>query len=284
MVTERLRLAKIGLCLLIAGSTLFGYIMAAQALHLQGGAIAFAVLLLAAGAASLNSVQDCNLDSLFERTRNRPMPMGQVTIKQAVIQGVVLLGGGIVLLTWASQKLSIIVCGFAAVVLYNGLYTPLKHRSIWAILPGSICGALPPLIGWLGGGGDLVCYPATLLFALLVLWQVPHFWLVLLQYPEDYRSGLVPNFLSSFDEGRLKKLILPWIGALVLVMLQFISIQPQQDLLLTVLLGVNCSVLLSIFINELLVKPQSNYRRLFFLLNLSLLIHMIVNAVFFLIN
>jgi len=283
MVAERLRLAKVGLCLLIAGSTLFGYILASQTLNLPGGMIALGVLALAAGAASLNSVQDCNLDRQFERTRNRPMPMGQVTTKQAIFQGMLLLAGGIALLAWASQKLSIIVCGFAAVVLYNGLYTPLKHRSIWAILPGSVCGALPPLIGWLGGDGDLVSFQSSLLFSLLVLWQVPHFWLVVLQYPDDYRKGLVPNFLASFNEYRLKKLILPWIGALVLVMLLFISVQPRQDLALVVLLGTNCSVLLTVFVSELLVQRKSNYRRLFILLNLSLFIHMVCNSVFVLI-
>jgi protoheme IX farnesyltransferase len=283
LIRERFHLAKLWLCLLIGGSTLFGYILAARTLNLLGCFITLGVFLLAAGAASINSIQDCNLDKQFERTKGRPMPMGQVTTGQAIFQGMALLLGGISLLAWSSQKLSITACGLAAVVLYNGLYTPLKHRSIWAILPGSICGALPPLIGWLGGGGDLVGYPSSLLFALLVLWQVPHFWLVLLQYPEDYRSGLVPNFLARFDENRLKRLILPWIGALVLVMLLFLSLPQQENLAFAVLITLNCSVLLSFFVSELLVRRNSNYRRLFFLLNMSLLVHMLSNSVFVLI-
>ena len=163
-----------------------------------------------------------------------------------------------------------------AVILYNGVYTPLKKKTILAILPGAICGALPPYIGWLSGGGGVVNYTAALLLALFFLWQVPHFWLVLLTFKRDYEKSNIPNFLRQFEEHRLRRYFVTWIGALVFVMLMFLTLPYPIGLAFRVIVIVNGFILLVVFAYCLGIRKACNYRILFIVLNCSLFLHMLV--------
>ena len=111
--------------------------------------------------------------------------------------------------------------GLAGLVLYNFVYTPLKKRSLFAIFPGAVCGAIPPCVGWIGGGGSVNAYSFLLLFGLFFLWQMPHFWLVMLMHREDYIGGPYPSLLDRFSDVVVKGFFLPWIGSLLVVMMFF---------------------------------------------------------------
>ncbi len=272
----RLRLAKIPLCFLIGSAAFFGAILAnplvsPRILFVVGG-----IFFVATGAASLNSLQEQHLDSKMGRTKDRPLPAGQLTPRQAGLQAFILIVGGLLLLfIKAGDPLPAIITAFA-VILYNGIYTPLKKITVLAIIPGALCGALPAYIGWLAGGGEGLGFTAILLFALFVLWQVPHFWLILLKYQDDYVTGRLPNLLSQFEENTLKRLFITWIGALAFVMLMFAAL--PYPLANTVRYGVvvNAFCLAGIFFAWLKLRKSDDYSLLLVALNCALLIHMVI--------
>jgi len=109
----------------------------------------------------------------------------------------------------------VFLLGIFAMIWYNGAYTSLKRLTPFAVLPGSFCGAIPPVMGWFLAGGSALDYRIMLLAGIIVLWQVPHFWLLALSYPEDARRSGLPNLFSRIKPEKLRRLILIWIIALL---------------------------------------------------------------------
>jgi protoheme IX farnesyltransferase len=270
------KLAKVPLCLLIGCSTLFGFLLADPQFSLKMWMIGCGVFILATGAASLNSLQEYRLDGEMERTKNRPLPKGLVSPRQAGGQAMILLVAGMVILITAANTIFLVLVAASAVVLYNGIYTPLKTKTVLAIVPGALCGAFPPYIGWLGGGGEALCYSAALLIVLFVLWQIPHYWLVLLSFKKDYAESRLPNLLGQFQESKLKRFFVTWIGALVSVMLMYMTLPFTFGPVFRAAIIFNGCLLLIVFTYELAIRENNNYRRLFMVLNGSLLLHMVI--------
>lgn len=275
---RRCSLAKLPLCLLIGCATVFGYILADPVVSPQTFFTGCGIFVVAAGAATLNSMQEYKLDSQLGRTRNRPLPQGLLTPAEAGVQALVLLIIGIGILFTAGRNLLPTLVTVCAVILYNGVYTPLKKKTVLAIIPGAVCGALPPYIGWLGGGGKAVGFTAALLMVLFVLWQVPHFWLVLLTFKEDYAGSALPNFLKQYPEDSLKRFFVTWIGALVTVMLMFLILPYPLGWPFRAIIIVNACLLSGVFLYGLAIRKTSKYRLLFIVLNLALFLHMAVLA------
>ena len=103
--------------------------------------------------------------------------------------------------------------GLAAAVVYNGVYTPLKRVTPFAALPGSFIGALPPVVGWVAAGGYLSDPTLHLVAFFFFLWQIPHFWLLLLFYEKDYADGGMPSLFDRFDRRQIVRLTFLWISA-----------------------------------------------------------------------
>jgi protoheme IX farnesyltransferase len=273
---SRLELAKVPLCLLIGCSTFFGYIWADPVVGGRTLFLGVGIFVIATGAATLNSLQEHGLDRQLERTQNRPLPKGLLTPVQALRQALVLLCIGFIILIAASNNFLPVLIALFSFFLYNAVYTPLKKKTILAIIPGAICGALPPYIGWIGGGGEAAGYTGMLLIVLFVLWQVPHYWLVLLTFKEDYKKSDMPNFLKQYQEESLKRFLGSWIGALASVMLMFLVLPFHLWPLSRVLILLNIGLLLSVFFYSMVIQKTCNYRTLFIFLNLALLFHMVV--------
>jgi protoheme IX farnesyltransferase len=155
--------------------------------------------LVGAGAAVLNQVLERSTDALMLRTRQRPLPAGRVTATEGSTFGSVLTACGLGLLLWKSGPLAAAV---AALTLFSylAIYTPLKRRTPFATLVGAVPGALPPVIGWaaaqrsLDGG-------AFVLFAIVFLWQVPHFLAIAWLYRDDYARAGFPMLPVVDREG-----------------------------------------------------------------------------------
>lgn len=153
------------------------------------------VLFLASGSSALNQIQDREMDAQMPRTAKRPLPSRQLTLKSAWTFTIFVLTLGLFLLSQVS--LTVLLLGFAAVISYNGLYTPWwKRKWAFAAIPGAIPGALPILMGSVAASGQL-WGPASIggwfLFGILFYWQMPHFWVLALKYRDDYASGGVPT-------------------------------------------------------------------------------------------
>lgn len=144
--------------------------------------------LVVGSANALNCYLERGVDRYMARTRNRPLPAGRLAPQVAVIFGIALAALGVPLLTFAVNPLAGLLAT-VALVSYVLVYTPLKQVSPAALLVGAVPGAAPPLIGWAAATGQ-VDPPGVALFALLFLWQVPHFLAITLYRKEDYaRAG-----------------------------------------------------------------------------------------------
>jgi protoheme IX farnesyltransferase len=171
-------------------------------------------LLLAMASSAFNEVQEHDLDGLMDRTRKRPIPRGAVSPAAASLFALLLALCGFSLLLWW-QGWTPALLGLVAVLWYNGLYTPLKRLSAFAVVPGSLIGALPPAIGWTAAGGRISDPAIFALGLVLFLWQVPHFWLLALMHHESYDQASFPTLSIHFREPQILRLIFTWTCAAV---------------------------------------------------------------------
>jgi heme o synthase len=145
--------------------------------------------LVAGGASALNQVWERDTDRLMHRTRTRPVPDGRLHAGEGTVFGIVLAAAGLFQL---GAGVNLVSAAVAALTLasYVLLYTPLKRRTWLSTIVGAFPGALPPVIGWAAATGDVS--PAALtLFAIVFLWQMPHFLAIAWLYRDDYaRAGL----------------------------------------------------------------------------------------------
>lgn len=205
------------LSLMIAFSAITGYVNHTGRLDRFAAVIGLLVFALASGAGALNNAQDRERDRFFSRTRNRGIPARVLSVNQARIAAVTLIligtAGLLVFIrpTWAA------LLGPLAVLLYNGLYTPLKARTLFALLPGVVCGMIPPLIGWAAAGGRPITLQIGLLMALVGVWQPPHFWMILMVNSDEYRQAPLPSMVKAFSENQLKRIVFSWILAYALI-------------------------------------------------------------------
>ncbi len=175
------------------------------------------VALLAAAGSAGNQVQERDLDSRMERTCGRPLPMGQLSPIGAALVAFFLGAGGTGLLL--SMGAIPALLGLAALACYNGLYTPLKRCTPLALLPGALCGALPPLIGWSAAGGSLTDFRILLVAALIYLWQLPHFWRLADRNAADYRRAGLPVLRDRLPPPLERLARLAWTLSMVAVTL-----------------------------------------------------------------
>ncbi|MEQ1886974.1 MAG: heme o synthase [Bryobacteraceae bacterium] len=143
--------------------------------------------LLASGTAALNQWYERDADALMPRTQRRPLPAGRITPKSAFIFGVALSIVGFVEL-WMGANLLTALLGLFTEVSYLFWYTPMKRRSPHSTTIGAIPGAMPPLIGYAAACGSL-SWGAWVLYAILFLWQFPHFYAIAWMYRDDYASA-----------------------------------------------------------------------------------------------
>jgi protoheme IX farnesyltransferase len=195
-------LAKPRLNLLVVASALAGYVMA-------GGEMLDAIrvictvagtALVAGGASALNQVIERVPDSMMRRTRLRPMPDGRLQPFEAVAFGMTLVLAGLALLAAGVNLLSAAVA-LTTLLTYAVIYTPLKRRTSFATVIGAIPGALPPVIGWAAARGSL-SQGAWVLFAIVFLWQLPHFLAIAWMYREDYARAGFPMLPVIEPDGR----------------------------------------------------------------------------------
>jgi len=145
--------------------------------------------LIASGTAALNQWYERDADAKMRRTQGRPLPSGRITSRNALIFGVTISLAGFIELSLGVNVLTGLL-GLFTLASYLFVYTPLKQRSPHSTTIGAIPGAMPPLIGYAASSGTLNA-EAWILFAILFLWQFPHFYAIAWMYREDYeRAGI----------------------------------------------------------------------------------------------
>lgn len=195
-------LTKPRLNVLVVATSAAGYCLGASGdidLLPMANAVA-GTALVAGGAAVLNQVYECSTDALMRRTRRRPLPDRRVSPTEATVFGLALSGAGLLLLAARANLLAALLA-LATLVIYLIVYTPMKRRSSLATLVGAVPGALPPLIGWAASHGA-ISIGGGALFAIVFVWQIPHFMAIAWMYRDDYRSAGFPMLPVIEPDGR----------------------------------------------------------------------------------
>lgn len=166
-------------------------------------------LLLAMASSALNEVQERHLDALMERTRHRPIPSGALSASNALLIASLLGLSGLLALYFFHGLLTAFL-GLLAMGWYNGFYTPLKRVSAFAVVPGSVIGALPPAIGWVAAGGFIGDPGLLALCFVFFVWQVPHFWLLAMLHQKGYATAGFPTLAQHFQPAQILRLTFTW--------------------------------------------------------------------------
>jgi protoheme IX farnesyltransferase len=218
---DLLELAKPRITLLVTLTTAAGFAVATPYGEVERGLFAHTVVgtaLVAAGSAALNHYFERSLDARMRRTAQRPLPAGRLRPSTALAWGSLLGLLGTLQLALAVNPLTAALA-FATLLTYVFVYTPLKTRTSLATIVGAVPGAAPPVLGWTGATNELGL-GAWLLFALLFLWQLPHFLSIAWLYREDYRrAGMHLLTVDDPDARRTARQTVVWALALVPVSL-----------------------------------------------------------------
>jgi len=222
--SDLLALAKPRITALVVFTTAIGLWLAPHGLRPLTIALTLVgTVLIVAAANVLNMYLERDTDALMARTMHRPLPAHRMDPGVALKFGIALAAVSVPLLTFAVGALPGLLASIA-LVSYVLLYTPMKRQTAASLLVGALPGAIPPLIGWTAAT-ERLDLPGILLFAVMFLWQVPHFLAITLFRKEDYaRAGLVvqPNEPGGEREARAN--IVRYTVALVAVSLLFVPL------------------------------------------------------------
>ena len=176
------------------------------------------VFLLSLASGSINQMQERKTDALMKRTAGRPIPAGIISLRSALLFAIFCAVSGTLLLMGTGYPLAPAI-GLLTLAWYNLVYTPLKRVTAFAVLPGALIGALPPLIGWAAAGGNPLEMEILAVAFLLFVGQMPHYWLLLLKIGDEFRDAGMPVITSLFEPRQIRNLSFIWIAATGVVVL-----------------------------------------------------------------
>ena len=232
-------LAKARITFAVTFSVATGYILFTQRLELQMLVPMLGVFFMACGSATINQVQEWRTDLRMPRTKGRPIPAGQLTPSWALFIACVFLGLGLNLLVAVDHhRWTVVALGAFSLFWYNGVYWALKRLTAFAVVPGALIGAIPPLIGWCAAGGALLDPRILQVGLFFFIWQIPHFWLLLHLYGAEYEAAGLRSATGVVSPRQLRAMVFAWImptaGAAIVCA---IILQVQQPWSFLVLAG-----------------------------------------------
>lgn len=228
-----------------------------------------------------NSLQEYRVDKLMTRTAGRTVALERISKSATLFHARILFALGLLGLYVFSKELSALLAGASGVLVYNFVYTPLKHKTVWAIIAGAISGFLPPYIGWLAGGGTWFSTRVILVCGLFFLWQVPHYWLVVLNYKNDYIHSPLPSIIKEMGEKKLRLLVFPWVVSLAVIVHILLLFNLQIKPLAESILSIATILLIVFFAFVLFMLKKPRYQLLFITLNAYILLVMVVMSTSF---
>ncbi|MHB1686158.1 MAG: UbiA family prenyltransferase [Ignavibacteriaceae bacterium] len=271
-----IELTKLRITTFVTLTTMFGYICATGKLTSLIIAPIIGVLLLSSGSAVVNHFQERDTDALMDRTKNRPIPSGRISASGALMISLPLIISGLAILFFEVGTIAFLL-GLLNLFWYNGIYTPLKKVYALAIIPGSLVGAIPPMIGWVAGGGNILDWQIIILSFFFFIWQIPHFWLLLLVFGKDYEQAGFPTLTKIFNHYQLARITFIWILATAVTsfLIPFFGIVKSPFIQFTLLLpGIWLVVNSFGLLNE--TKGRLSFRSAFMNINIFAVIVVII--------
>lgn len=205
-----IELGKVRISLPIALSALTGYSLYAGKIGSEGWLLALGVFFMACSSSALNHWQERGIDAKMPRTKNRPIPSGRISAAGALaIAGMFAMTGSLVLFLFSNAIA--LFFSWLTLFFYNLVYTPLKKVTAFAVIPGSMVGALPPMIGWAGAGGHPLSEVILLVATFFFIGQIPHFWLLLLLFGDQYKLAGLPSLNQIFSPIQIQRITYAWV-------------------------------------------------------------------------
>ena len=213
LIKACLELCKVPIAFSATSSVATGYLLASH--RATGGmiGITLGVFLLAGGSCALNQYIERDIDACMDRTKGRPIPSGRISPACALVFSLVLTAAGLFLIAMAASGPEAAIAGLFAAVWYNGVYTPLKRKTAFAAVPGALTGAIPPALGWLAAGAHFPNSGIIFLCSLFFIWQVPHYWLLLIRYGREYEKAGLPSLTSRLSPAQFMRISSVWVCA-----------------------------------------------------------------------
>jgi len=271
-----LELCKLNIMVPVSLTGFTGYFIFDPHLSVRIFLTSLGVLLMAVSASVLNQVQEVELDRKMNRTYSRPIPAGKITIQKAIIFFFINLVAGTVLI-YTAGNLKAATIGLLTVLWYNGVYTYSKRITAFAVVPGALTGALPPLIGWVAAGGGIWDKPIIFLEFLFFIGQIPHFWLMILKYGDEYKKAGIPTLKDIFKLSQINRLTFTWIITSVVAALFLCYFEIIQNRLIILILMTGSAFMIWQFVDLLKSQPgKYSYKKYSISLDLYFLLIMIL--------
>ena len=232
------------------------------------------IFLLASGASALNQYQEWPYDERMKRTMSRPLPSRQLNTIQALRIAAAFIIAGLLILLYKSTG-TCFALSLVNILWYNGVYTYLKRKTAFAVVPGAITGAIPVFMGWTAAGGEIGDPIALFMAFFIFIWQMPHFWLLIMKYGHEYKEAGFPVLTSIFTLLQMKILVAGWIlaASLASMMFGYFGILQYPFLVYGILL-LNLVLFMLIF-TQLFLRPLIIYRLIFITANIFMLLVML---------
>ncbi len=212
-------LMKVRLNFFVLVTTFFGYLLARKGVSMEWLTLFHTLVGTAAaafGSAAFNQLMEIDLDLMMKRTADRPLPSRRMNPVTAFGVGWILSAIGIIhLAVMVNAEAAYLTA--ATVAIYVFIYTPMKRMSSMNTLVGAIPGAIPPVIGWVGGGGGIIDPEAWFLFGILFFWQLPHFVAINWLCREEYESAGYRMWSNGDASGRRSGVLCAFFAVLLAV-------------------------------------------------------------------
>jgi protoheme IX farnesyltransferase len=213
-----LELSKLKIMIPVSLTGFTGYFIFDPHLSVNIIFISVGILLLAVSASVLNQIQEVELDRKMNRTHNRPIPASKISLSHSIFffLGNLITGTALI---YTAGNLKAVILGLITILWYNGIYTYSKRITAFAVVLGAVTGALPPLIGWVAAGGAIWAKPIIFIEFLFFVGQIPHFWLLILKYGEEYKNAGIPNITDILNKPQIYRLTFTWVVSSVVAAL-----------------------------------------------------------------
>jgi protoheme IX farnesyltransferase len=281
-ISNYLKLSKLKIMIPVSLTGFTGYFIYKPQISVNLILVTTGILLLAISASVLNQLQEVKIDTRMNRTHSRPLPSGKISTQHALIFFLCnLLAGSAIL--YLSGNITALLTGLLTIIWYNGIYTYAKRLTAFAVVPGAFTGALPPLIGWVAAGGGIWDKPIIFVEFLFFTGQIPHFWLLLLQYGKEYSKAGIPSLTDILSGSQLNRLTFTWVVTSAIAALFLCIFEIIGNITLSVVLLIASLYIVWKFSELIRVREKkSNYREYFILLDgyyLLLLILLITDRI-----
>ena len=206
IITDVKQLVKVGLSLSVVFSSVAGYLLAVEAVNYATlTLLAVGGFLMVGASNAFNQIIEIDTDALMQRTKNRPLPTGRMSVNTALVIAILFAILGLGILYYINAKSALF--GAISIFLYTSAYTPLKSVTPLTVFVGAIPGAIPFMLGWVAATNQFGI-EAGILFMIQFFWQFPHFWSIGWLQDEEYKkAGFNMLPMNTKDTGAVKQII-----------------------------------------------------------------------------